>query len=289
MIRELVRPAIQTQVITSVLADNAHRFFIKCGDLNSIINGLEALKDALSAPFLEKEFLKEDVKNNIPSEKQLILERINGLETLCKTQLENPQAKNDPKASDRQRVIAIALSQVGTVFGDAPEAVDTDNPQEGKVRIGYKRMAEYFATAYGDPDYLKEGHYKNNYQKHKRQGVVDGKLKDDAQAEWCGIFILWAFKTAGFSVGNWKDGTAIPHIAGFVQVQADEIKPGDVGMINHKSHQFIIIKVQPDQSLITVDGNTDSKQNFTGGQVTMHTKRKVKDVDVGFFRAVDLL
>lgn len=338
LVQELVRPAIQERIINVVAqkaTGNVNSFFIQRGNLNSIINGLNTLEQAVNDPVLEEEnvFLKDGLipvkhteRNSkidripgVPAEKKLLLERINGLKVLCKSQLEDPKALNDPRAADRQRVIAIALSQVGTVFGDIAEAVDPDAEQEGKVRVGYKRLAEYFATAFGDPSYLDPSHPNHEQQKHKVTGMkkkckdpddklqdpVKGKCKDDqqevqvkildVQPEWCGIFVLWAFKSAGFSVGSWVFGTSIPHIAGFnkvsdKKVKPEEVKPGDVGMMNNNSHQFIIVRVNPDQlTLTTVDGNSNSADSTTGGQVSMHTNRPISKVDVGFYRVNELL
>lgn len=61
-------------------------------------------------------------------------------------------------------------------------------------------------------------------------------------------------------------------------------------MVNAKSHQFIVVKINSDgDTLTTVEGNTDSSGSPVGGQVFMHTsKRAISKTDVGFFRAEDL-
>ncbi len=327
-----VRPAIQQQVLQVVKTyiDKNKTSIIKSGDLADIIKALDVLKDGVNDAALADVFLKKDKIQGVPSERDLVLERIDGLIVLCKSQLKIAQSQNDPKASLRQRLIAIALSQVGTVFGDVPQGKD---PEEGEdnVRIGYKRLIEYFATAFEDHAYLVPGHYKYENQKHKKAGIVwtgkcldaenkeqtpvngkcvgdlkrELKYSEDIQAEWCGIFVLWAFKSAGFSVGKWTAGTSIPQIAGFKKklnkIKKEDVKPGDVGIMKSQDHHFIIVKVNENNPLITkptlpaeptlttVDANTNSDDNNTGGQIFMHTTRPVSKVDAGFYRVNELL
>jgi len=286
-----VRPAIQPQVlkVAKTYINTNKTSIIKSGDLTNIIKALNVLKDGVNDAALTDVFFKKDEIPGVPSERDLVLERLDGLRVLCESQLKNAQAQNDPKASLRQRLIAIALSQVGTVFGDVPQGKD---PEEGEnnVRIGYKRLIEYFATAFEDPSYWdpKSSNYK--HQKHKIKGTANNKNVDDAQPEWCGIFVLWAFKSAGFSVGKWTYGTSINRISGFNKVEKEDVKPGDVGMINNLSHQFIVLQVHDDNlTLTTVDANTNRTGSFTGGEIFMHTTRKKTAVDAGFYRVNELL
>lgn len=302
LIKELVRPAIQGKVQAAVLANvkSFDDFLILRGSLPEIINGLNTLDRGVDDSSLNDVFLKKDEIKGVPDERSLVKDRINALRTLCESQKDNSNTQSDPKASDCQRLVAISMSQVGTVFGDTDEAVDPNEPGEGKVRIGYQRIAEYFATGFGDSSYLDPSSPNHKQVKHKVAGdVFDGKDEsgknkmrhtNDILPEWCGIFVLWAFKSAGFSVGAWEPGTSIPHIAGFNKVAKTDVKPGDVGMVNRKSHQFIVVKINGDgDTLTTVEGNTDSSGSPVGGQVFMHTsKRAISTTDVGFFRADDL-
>ncbi|MEQ9668107.1 hypothetical protein [Coleofasciculus sp. G2-EDA-02] len=302
LIKDLVRPSIKDKVQGAVLANakSFDDFLILRGSLPDIINGLNTLEQGVNDSSLDDVFLKKDEIPGVPDERFLVKDRINALRTLCEAQNDNPNTATDAKASDRQRVVAIAMSQVGTVFGDVAEAVQPDSPQEGKVRVGYQRIAEYFATALGDPSYLDPSSPNHKQVKHKIAGNVyegkdaTGKTKtrhtNDILPEWCGIFVLWAFKSAGFGVGVWEYGTSIPHIAGFKPVAKTEVKPGDVGMVTRKSHQFIVVKINSDgDTLTTVEGNTDSSGSPVGGQVFMHSsKRALSTTDVGFFRAEDL-
>ena len=122
--------------------------------------------------------------------------------------------------------------------------------------------------------------------------VVDGKTvfeteyKDDALASWCGIFVVWALKTAGVPVGNWvgtlgkilkkagnADGKYMP-------------KPGDVTYRPAFQHMGFVLHVEqkPDAGpdglkpsavknllITTVDGNT-AGDDFNGGKISINTR-----------------
>ncbi len=86
---------------------------------------------------------------------------------------------------------------------------------------------------------------------------------------WCGIFALWAIKTAGLPVGTWPDPrrstTGISMVPGFRTIASQQVRAGDVGYVNNDfEHHFIIEKVLRDEGVVlTVEGNSPPNSNFS--------------------------
>lgn len=122
-----------------------------------------------------------------------------------------------PVENPLRRAIATAAWQEWMNYGALVHAryASPIDPRNGrKFRQGHQRLLNYFRSAapsakqpgttyYGDDNvtYLPPGF-----------GQKDGS---DSIPKWCGIFALWAVKSAGLGVGNWIDGQGIAAVAGF--------------------------------------------------------------------------
>jgi putative peptidoglycan binding protein len=92
---------------------------------------------------------------------------------------------------------------------------------------------------------------------------------------WCGIFALWAVKSANVPVGTWKIGSGISSVSGFKQISKSNAQPGDVGYVHHPfQHHFIIKEVGAGGSLVTVEGNSGADSRLTIG-----TSRTLNTID----------
>jgi hypothetical protein len=83
---------------------------------------------------------------------------------------------------------------------------------------------------------------------------------------WCGIFALWAVKTAALPVGTWKMGGGIGHVAGFEVTSAP--RRGDVAVLEHPhQHHAVVHSVYQDPKgatrVITIDGNSGTTSTIT--------------------------
>jgi hypothetical protein len=234
------------------------------GNMQSIIEALSAFKaaaiDAAGQTGLS------------PKEEQRLLERIDALVAFYQQQANQGSGT---VSSERQSVISVAQSQIGMVSAKELEA-DPDNPGR-MVRVGWKRLNEYFAGAFGGDG--------SGYSKERVKRMPGGGAKDDLPS-WCGLFDLWAYRTAGVNVGTWKTGFGIGSVDGMTVVPKSDVKPGDVGGIQHMSqHHYIVVKVDGD-SITSIDGNTSPGDNPNGGQTAVK-QRSLSDTTL-FFRPKEL-
>jgi len=137
-----------------------------------------------------------------------------------------------------------------------------------KTRQGWNRLREYFCKATGhDP-----------LPTSVEQAV---KYHGRPLPDWCGIFAVWAMKSAGLPIGNWVFRRGIGAVPGMASTTSPQ--RGDVGFLNHgefKGHQHmdIIAEVNDDGTISTIDGNS------TAGRVTGPTPRPRSLFD-GFYTA----
>jgi hypothetical protein len=86
-------------------------------------------------------------------------------------------------------------------------------------------------------------------------------------AHWCGIFALWAVKTAGMAVGTWMQGGGISNVSGFKQIVRQKAAAGDIGFIGQPfQHHFIIEQVFDENGIrtaSTIEGNSAPNSNFS--------------------------
>jgi peptidoglycan hydrolase-like protein with peptidoglycan-binding domain len=179
-----------------------------------------------------------------------------------------------PVSGGRQAVAAAAMAEVGKVRAKDMSGKD----EEGKpARVGWDRLAEYFNTSFGgawkDMDLIK--HRRGGQQ--LKHGTTTGEKEavQDVLPSWCGIFAIWAVKTAGFGVGTWAPGKAAPNI---MKRQNKVPQVGDVVVSPNHNHHAVVVWVAPDAAekaatgkansieVKTVDGNSGSNP-VSGGEV----------------------
>lgn len=158
--------------------------------------------------------------------------------------------------SRRVRIVEIARSQVGLVNSGKTGELDATGK---KTRQGWQNLLEYFNTA-------APGIWSNNVVKYKQPGLPS----------WCGIFSLWAVKSAGMNVGNWRQGVGISGVSGIRQTFNPQ--PGDIAYIAKNQHHAIVVNVNGD-TITTIDGNSGSR----GGEIKENTRSRSKFA--GFYTA----
>jgi hypothetical protein len=168
---------------------------------------------------------------------------------------------SDPR---RNYICHLAFIEMSRNSVGSDEKEDEPDPVAKKYRRqGWDRLLEYFHVA------------------------APGMIPDDniifagyPLPDWCGIFALWAIKTAGLPVGTWRPSLGIGSVRGFEFVDrnhGESPQPGDVGCFIHNGHMDLIYRVNGD-TVETIDGN-----NY--GRITGPKTRKIKDFDAGFYTA----
>jgi len=187
---------------------------------------------------------------------------------------EDKKQEQLPVSGGRQAVAAAAMAEVGKVRAKDMSGKD----EEGKpARVGWERLVEYFNVSFG-------GGWKDmDLVKHRRggerlkHGTTTGEKESvqDVLPSWCGIFAIWAVKTAGFSVGTWAPGKSASNI---MKRQNKVPQVGDVVVSPNHNHHAVIVWVAPDAAekaatgktgsieVKTVDGNSGSNP-VSGGEV----------------------
>lgn len=160
---------------------------------------------------------------------------------------------SDPR---RVKIVAIARSQVGLVNSGKPGELDATGK---KTRQGWQNLLEYFHTAAPSV-------WSDNVVKYKQSGLPS----------WCGIFSLWAVKSAGVSVGNWRQGVGISGVSGIKQTSNPQ--SGDIAYIAKNQHHAIVVSVEGN-TITTIDGNSGR----IGGEVTENRRSRSKFA--GFYTA----
>lgn len=163
----------------------------------------------------------------------------------------------------RMAVVAVAKAEasLGGVFAKQSEGPDPDRPSK-KLRKGHPRLLKYFRTSAPDPSRPSRSYFDEDAIRWLEK---EGQLAP--MPHWCGIFALWAVKTAGMAVGTWKMGSGISAVSGFRAIAPTTVAPGDVGYVNNGfEHHFVIEKVVEDQLGVkwasTIEGNGDPSSNF---------------------------
>ncbi len=79
--------------------------------------------------------------------------------------------------------------------------------------------------------------------------------KSPAQS-WCGHFSMWALKSAGVPLGNWKIGSGVGSAGGIKPIPKAQAQPGDVGYIDKPYQHHFIVKSIEGGTVHSVDGNS---------------------------------
>lgn len=96
---------------------------------------------------------------------------------------------------------------------------------------------------------------------------------------WCMTFVQWVFHQAGFNLHRTASCTALAdRYRNAKQWVTSGFKPGDIVMFDWSGkrskteHVGIVERVEPDGSLITIEGNTSTGNNSNGGAVMRRTR-----------------
>lgn len=164
-----------------------------------------------------------------------------------------------PQTNDLGRLAVVAVARgeasIPGVAAKLPGGKDPADPRKRTFRMGHPRLLKYFrvtgaasATPYMEAavTYL------------EKQGQLA------PMPHWCGIFALWAVKTAGMNVGGWNLGQGISSVKGFRQTFSPG--PGDVGYesLGEFQHHFVVEKAVPEGSVLrlhSVEGNSPPNSN----------------------------
>jgi hypothetical protein len=146
------------------------------------------------------------------------------------------QARRSGKKSPQQAIVAAAKSQVGTVH--------TANRGDGK-KFGWKRLVEYYKAA---------GIYRDSYLAKLQQPGNDTGEKGGPWS-WCGIFAIWAVKTAtgrGAWVNGRPDLEQFTHVEGRTGIETDDV----VAIQGNLNHHTVVASLSSDGKIVrTIDGN----------------------------------
>jgi peptidoglycan hydrolase-like protein with peptidoglycan-binding domain len=170
------------------------------------------------------------------------------------------QLFHDPTLGQRLRVVGVARveAQLGSyVKMKLGQGMDYDDPQMRQYRQGYDRVLNYFRTSLSARDFQT---YQDDVIHLTTWGQVEPML------HWCGIFALWAIKTACISgLGNWVVGSGISSVSGFRATSTPRV--GDVGYIDNGFNHHVILADDPfvegmARKIRTIEGNSDPNSNF---------------------------
>lgn len=155
------------------------------------------------------------------------------------------------------------------------DGIDVNDPHRRLFRKGHAKLLKYCRVSAPSP--TAPGHSLVSEDAIQYIERIDGKDQVGQLApmpHWCGIFALWAIKTAGANVGIWRNGVGISAVPGFKQVGSP--LPGDVGYLIDHQHHFIVRWLWPEGGTIkvdTIEGNSPPNSNFSFGP------RQLKAVD----------
>ena len=117
-----------------------------------------------------------------------------------------------PQANDLGRIAVVAVARaeasIPGVAAKLPGGKDPADARKRSFRMGHTRLLKYFrATGAASATPFMEAAVTDL----EKQGQLA------PMPHWCGIFALWAVKTAGMNVGGWNLGKGISSVAGFRQ------------------------------------------------------------------------
>jgi len=154
-------------------------------------------------------------------------------------------------------------ANAGGVFAKVGAGLDPTDIQGRQFRWGCDKLLKYFRVAAPDPKNANQTFYNEDDIIHL---IVPGQL--EPMRHWCGIFALWAIKTAvpARIVGTWKDGSGIGSVLGVHNVSQPDL--GDVGFVSVPFQHHFIIREAPFQEegvtkVRTVEGNSSPDSRFS--------------------------
>lgn len=189
-----------------------------------------------------------------------------------------------PQTNDLGRLAVVAVARgeasIPGVAAKLPGGKDAADPRKRTFRMGHPRLLKYFLVtgAAGATPYMEAA-----VTYLEKQGQLA------PMPHWCGIFALWAVKTAGMNVGGWNLGKGISSVKGFRQTWTPG--PGDVGYesLGEFQHHFVVEKVVPEGSVLrlhTVEGNSPPNSNHKIASDRIHDPN-AKQVKYRFYTCFD--
>lgn len=143
----------------------------------------------------------------------------------------------------------------------ATQGAGIDPATHRKLRRGHERLLKYFSVSAPRPGFPGSTYYgDDNVRFIQTEGVL-APCK-----HWCGIFALWAVKTAPVAVGTWVDSLGIASVAGFNSTQVKTPRPGDIAyrkLKNHHAVVFQVFNVEGQTWVTTIDGNSGQTSTIT--------------------------
>ena len=147
---------------------------------------------------------------------------------------------------DPRRAIIVQIATTQTQLGVDSSAADAPDQTGRRPRQGAQYLLQYFQLA-------APGVWSDDVVKYSdRRGLPD----------WCGIFALWAIKSAGVPVGTWRQNHGIGDVRHMKATSSPQ--RGDVGfkdIVNGKKrgHMNLIASVTANGMFTTIDGNNYGK------------------------------
>ncbi|MFZ2958043.1 MAG: hypothetical protein WA705_14240 [Candidatus Ozemobacteraceae bacterium] len=166
--------------------------------------------------------------------------------------------------SVRKKIVSLAEAEVGLV--------DERNNGDG-FKKGWQHLVSYYESAYKMSNLEKE--QPSWYQQLK----APGKRIKNGPAHWCGIFCVWAWRSAGLPV-YWNTKV----IGCKYQGKMSNIQMGDICIIKKQynaNNHHCLVKSRDGNSLVTIDGN----QSYQGISIN---KRTVDQIEI-FYSVADAM
>ena len=154
----------------------------------------------------------------------------------------------------RRKIVELAGSMVGTVV---------DKRGDDGNKIGWQNLKKFYEVAYKI----------NDLEKERSWWMADIKGVGKKVNDWCGIFCIWAWRSAGLPV-HWNTKVIGCKYRG----QKNLLAPGDIVIMKNKNpekplnHHCIIKSINGDNAE-TIDGNQ-------GIDSIMFRNRKVSDIEI---------
>ncbi|HMP58356.1 MAG TPA: hypothetical protein PKD86_03280 [Gemmatales bacterium] len=202
-----------------------------------------------------------------PALQASMLERI--LDHLSRTEIPTLDVASWLKGLSPARLTAIdvALQEAIPYPGRVSDLMTSRqvDPVDGKTkrcRIGWPRLKEYFdeamqgfLAARWHKDEVREGILCWNKRVIESGGQPGGKMPQEAGTtegiQWCGIFTTWVYRRSQARWPNFRHRPLrwmSPMMSMPLQVAMElkfgdklDLRPGDVGVIQHRTHHFVII------------------------------------------------
>jgi Putative peptidoglycan binding domain len=150
-----------------------------------------------------------------------------------------------------------------------------------KIENGKPRGIDFLKTMYHEATKTRESLSDAQFWDNSKKIWVQEPLLHGKRKSWCGIFCIYCYRKAGILSVTWDLENGKPSgpidVNGWSANFVAGIKQADMGVVQHKSHHFLIESVEPGKKLprmTTIDGNQDFgriiKIKFDSGYPSPH-------------------